>query len=134
MPFVLDASVTLAWALTDEDDPRADRAFASVRTDSAVVPALWWFEIRNSLLTAERRSRLSIADVTRFLGDLDRLPIAIDRDPDDSLVLSVARRRRLTVYDAAYLELALRRALPLTTLDRQLAAAAHAEGVELLTA
>lgn len=134
MPFVLDASVTLAWALTDEHDPRVDLAFASVRTDSAVVPALWWFEIRNSLLTAERRSRLSVADVARFLADLGRLSIVIDRDPDDSFVLSVARRRRLTVYDAVYLELACRRALPLTTLDRQLAAAAQAEGVDLLRA
>ena len=134
MPFVLDASVTLAWALADEEDALADRAFAAMRTDPAVVPALWWFEIRNSLLTAERRSRLSIADVTRVLGDLARLPIALDRDPDESLLLSVARRRRLTVYDAAYLELALRHALPLATLDRQLAAAAQAEGVDLLAA
>src|SRR5271166_5954780 len=110
MPFVLDASIAACWAFDDEDHPVAALALERVRTDEARVPSLWWFEVRNTLIVSERRGRLQEADV-----------------------LALARRRRLTVYDSAYLELARREGAPLATLDAALATAARAERVPLLS-
>ena len=87
--------------------------------------------MRNTLLVSERRGRLTEADTTAFLAALSRLAISVDRTPGDD-VLALARRRNLTVYDAAYLELARRADLPLATLDRRLALAARAEQVALI--
>jgi predicted nucleic acid-binding protein len=98
----------------------------------AVVPALWWFEVRNTLIVGERRGRLDAIQTTEILAQIEALPISRDREPDSEAVLALARAHRLTVYDAAYLELALRADLPLATLDRQLAAAARAVRVPLL--
>ena len=97
-----------------------------------MVPVLWWYELRNVLVLGERRGRITEQQTARFLRDVSRLAITIDNAPDESGVLTLARRRRLTVYDAAYLELALRAALPLATLDATLSAAARAEGVHLI--
>lgn len=132
MPFVLDASIAACWAFPDEDRPRADAAFARIRTDEAVVPALWWFEVRNVLVVNERRKRIAESDTVSFLRALARLPIRVDRSPDEAVVLRLARTHKLSVYDASYLELALRERLPLATLDASLAAAALAEGAELI--
>ncbi|MBI4875036.1 MAG: type II toxin-antitoxin system VapC family toxin [Acidobacteria bacterium] len=132
MPFVLDASVTLCWAFCDEDHPVAGRALARIRTEEAVVPSLWWFEVRNILIVNERRKRLTESDTAAFLRDLSRLCIRQDRDPDEAEVLRLARRRRLSVYDAAYLELARREGLALATLDADLVKSARAERVPLL--
>lgn len=131
MPFVLDASVAACWLFDDEDHPHARLALARIRGDEARVPSLWWFEVRNTLLVSERRGRLTEADTTAFLAVLSRLAISVDRTPGDD-VLALARRRNLTVYDAAYLELARRADLPLATLDRRLAVAARAERVALI--
>jgi predicted nucleic acid-binding protein len=131
MPFVLDASVAACWLFEDEDHPDASEAFARVRTDNARVPSLWWFEVRNTLLVNERRGRLTESDTIAFLTALSRLAITVDRTPGED-VLVLARRHRLTVYDAAYLELARREALPLATLDHKLADAARAERVALI--
>jgi predicted nucleic acid-binding protein len=131
MPFVLDASVAACWLFDDEDHPHARHALARIRGDEAWVPSLWWFEVRNTLLVSERRGRLTEADTTAFLAALSRLAISVDRTPGDD-VLALARRRNLTVYDAAYLELARRADLPLATLDRRLALAARAEQVALI--
>lgn len=131
MPFVLDASVAACWLFEDEDHPHATEALARIRTDEARVPNLWWFEVRNTLLVNERRGRLTEADTAAFLGALSRLAISVDRTPGED-VLALARRHRLTVYDAAYLELARRADLPLATIDRELAGAARAEGVALI--
>jgi predicted nucleic acid-binding protein len=132
MPFVLDASVVGCWAFKDEDDPRAMAALERIASDAALVPALWWFEVRNILIVAERRGRISVADTAVFLSDLARSSINIDRQPKEEQVLAFARRHRLTVYDAAYLELAQREEAPLATLDASLARAARAEHVALL--
>jgi len=132
MPFVLDASIAACWAFQDEQHPRADAAFARIRTDEAVVPVLWWFEVRNILVVNERRKRITEPDTTGFLRDLSRFAIRVDRSPDEGGVLRLARFYRLSVYDAAYLELALREAVPLVTLDADLAAAARAERVKLI--
>jgi predicted nucleic acid-binding protein len=130
MPFVMDASV-LDWALS-ERNRIADIVKEHLNTDAAVAPNLWWFEVRNALIMAERRGRSSEAISASFLREVMRLAITIDYSPDDALIMALARRHRFTVYDAAYLELALRQHLPLATLDASLATAARQEGVTIL--
>jgi len=132
VPFVLDASTTGCWAFDDEAHPVANLALNRLRDDQARAPTLWWFEVRNILISSERRGRLEEADTETFLRTLARLGVAVDREPDEASVLALARRHRLTVYDAAYLELAQRQGLPLATLDDELAEAARREGIELL--
>jgi predicted nucleic acid-binding protein len=132
MPFVLDASIVACWAFADEDHPVADLALERIRTDAAHVPALWWFEVRNILIVDERRKRLTENDTASFLRSLARLRVTIDRSPDEAEVLMLARRHRLSVYDASYLELARRDGVSLATIDRELVAAASAVGVTLL--
>ena len=131
MTFVLDASTTVAWAL-DESNRWAAQAWTRMRGDPALVPTLWWFELRNALVVNERRGRLTERETARFLHDISLLAITVDRAPSEAGVLTLARRHGLTVYDAAYLELALREAVPLATLDQALSAAAQAEGVALV--
>jgi predicted nucleic acid-binding protein len=94
---------------------------------------LWWFEVRNTLVTSERRKRITPDQAIQILTRLDELPLRLDVTPDSAVVIALARQHGLTVYDAAYLEVALRLVLPLATLDRALAAAAPGAGVELLT-
>lgn len=134
MPFVLDASITACWAFPDEHDARADAALGRVRIDEAVVPSLWWFEVRNILVVNERRKRITESGTNSFLRELARLRIRVDREPEEGVVLRLARAHRLSVYDASYLELALRQAIPVATLDGQLAAATIAEGAVLIGA
>jgi hypothetical protein len=81
MPFVLGASISACWALQDMEDPRADTAFARIRSDEAVVPSLWWFEIRNILVVNERRKRITESDTGIFLRDLAGLRVRVDREP-----------------------------------------------------
>ena len=138
MAFVPDISTAIAWAL-NESDRVADEARERPGDDQAFVPALWWFELRNALVINERRGRITEQQSGRFPplpspacgGGLGRgrLPIIVDTTMDENGVLSLARRHRLTVYDAAYLELAIRSALPLATLDALLAAAARSDGI-----
>jgi predicted nucleic acid-binding protein len=132
MPFVLDTSIPACWAFQDEQDVRADAAYARIKTEEAVVPSLWWFEIRNILVVNERRKRITASDTGVFLRDLAGLRIRIDREPEEGAVLRLARTYRLSVYDASYLELALREGIPLATLDSELAAAARKEGTRLI--
>ena len=132
MAFVLDASIAACWALEDEAHPQADLALRRVRTEEAVVPSMWWFEVRNILVVNERRKRITESGTASFLRELARLPIRVDRAPAEGEVLRLAREHRLSVYDAAYLELARREGLPLATLDRDLAGAARAESVPIL--
>ena len=133
MPIVLDVSVAVAWCLQDEESEAADRALDRLARDEAVVPALWWFELRNALVVNERRGRLEETDSVAFLREMDRLPIRFEERPGSSdLVLALARRHGLTVYDASYLEAGLRHGVPVATLDRKLAAAAAAEGIGAL--
>jgi len=131
MAMVVDASIMLAWAFQDVD-PRASEARERLRGEDAAVPSLWWFEVRNGLVMGERRGLLTEGRTARFLRELSRLAIIVDGVPDDSGVLTLARRGRLTVYDASYLELAVRKDFPLATLDKALTDAARAEGVSLV--
>lgn len=132
MPFVLDASIAACWAFGDEDHDSATAALDRMRNDTALVPTLWWYEIRNILVVNERRGRITEASSARFLRALSRLRIEVDPQPGDVIVMALARRYRLTVYDATYLELARRTAIPLATLDTALAAAATSEGVAIV--
>jgi predicted nucleic acid-binding protein len=132
MPFVLDSSVTATWCFPDEEHETAEAAFDRLDGDEAVVPTLWRFEIRNILVVNERRGRIDAAETASFLADLERLSIRVDRDPNSETVLALARKHKLTGYDAAYLELARRLDLPLATLDQALIEAARADGVPLI--
>jgi predicted nucleic acid-binding protein len=132
MKFVLDASVTITWAMRDEDHPLADLAFQQLGSGSALVPGIWWYEIRNILVLNERRKRIAPSDSVLFLSDLQQLSIEVEFLHDGASVIDVSRMYALSVYDAAYLALAMRERLPLATLDKNLAAAALAAGVPLL--
>jgi predicted nucleic acid-binding protein len=130
--FVLDGSVTVAWFFEDETDDYAESVEDSLVSATPIVPSLWRLEVANALLVGERRKRTTEAKVTTFLSLLKRLPIALDDETgarawQESLAL--ARAHNLSVYDAAYLELSLRRNLPLATIDGRLKAAAVAAGV-----
>ncbi len=131
MPFVVDTSIAVCWLMPDEVHPVAQASFARLDGDEAIVPALWWFEVRNVLVVNERRGRLDAAKSDSALELLRALPITMEHVPDEVGVLALARRYRLTVYDASYLELAQRRGVPLATLDTALASAAKTEGVEV---
>jgi predicted nucleic acid-binding protein len=132
---VLDSSATLAW-IYDEETTEAIRAlFDRVADEGAMVPALWRLEVANSLTFAVRRHRVDAEFRRAALADLALLDISTDQHTDGqawSETLHLADRYRLTVYDAAYLELAQRRELPLATLDKELRAAAQAAGTALL--
>jgi predicted nucleic acid-binding protein len=134
MAFVLDASVTLSWAFPDEQNPIALRAGQLLESsgETALVPSLWWYEVRNILIVNERRGRITPLRTASFLKALDELSIVTEFSQDESIVLELARQSRLTVYDAAYLALALHQRLPLATLDKDLRDAALAAGVPLL--
>ncbi len=130
--FAIDASAMLPWVFDDEDDPVATVAANRAAKEEMTVPALWWFELRNGLVMGERRKRITPDDTHVFLGRLTSLSILIDRSPDESALLRLARKHRLTAYDAAYLELAKRKSVALATLDADLAKAARGEGIELI--
>ena len=103
-----------------------------VTDEGAVVPQIWWYELRNALLASERRGRITAQQVADTLTDCAKLGIEIDAGHDESAVMAFARQHRLTVYDSAYLEVAFRHGLPLATLDRRLSEAANAIGIPLL--
>ena len=126
---VVDASIVVAWLFDDEDESLADRALVRLEEDGATVPQLWHLETRNSLLTAERRGRLSSREVMDRMDALTDLPIRTDEEPDLQSAFDLARAHGLSLYDAMYLELARRESAELVTLDRTLGRAAAAEGV-----
>ena len=133
MPFVLDASVALAWCFEDEATSHTDGVLERLAKDSAVTPSLWELEVVNVLLLAERRGRISESQTARFVALLTQLPIHVDSaGPDLGAVLAAGRHHGLTAYDAAYLVLAEREGIPLATVDGKLRAAAKAAGVSLL--
>ena len=132
MPFVVDASIAACWLMPDERHPIAEAAYKRIAREPAIVPALWWFELRNLLIVNERRGRLDSAKTTQALRLLRALPVAIDGDLEEDALMRLARAHRLTAYDAAYLELAQRKGLWLATLDAALASAARAEAVPLI--
>ncbi len=129
---VLDASVTASWLLEDEVDSEASASLTLTRRDGALVPQLWHYEVRNALLIAQRRGRLREDEVIERLESLGHLPILTDQEPDLRGAMELASGHGLSFYDSMYLELALRRQLPLATFDRRLARAARAEGLDVV--
>ena len=133
--FVLDTSVALAWCFEDESSSTADAILDLLVSSEAIVPAIWPVEVGNALLAGERRKRITSAETARSLELLRSLNIHLD---DAGLGLGVddlvalARSHKLSVYDAAYLSLAMREGIPLATLDRSLARAAQRAGISLL--
>ena len=135
MSLILDSSATLAWFYTDETTPAIRQVFALLAKSGAWVPSLWRLEVANILEMGIRRGRHDLAFRHATLADLSLLPISLDPETDRQAwdaTLQLAHRHRLTLYDAAYLELAQRRGLPLATLDGDLRTAANAESVQLL--
>ncbi len=135
MAFILDTSVALAWILPDEGSEATDALADRLVRETAIVPAIWLLEVGNALLVAVRRGRLSENERARLTSGLAALPIEVE--PGDSErafgdVLDLAGKLDLSAYDAAYLELARRRQLPLATLDRRLRDACARLGVAVL--
>ena len=131
---VLDASTAIGW-MVDSPAPRVSlRALHLLQSGTVgVVPELWYYEITNALLTAERRGRASVQLVSSHVSDIERLAAFLELSPTTpSALVAAARQSGLTVYDAAYFELALRRNLPLATLDDKMRAACQRAGIALL--
>lgn len=130
MPFVIDNSVVCSWFIADQVDAYADTIAEKLLEDRAFAPALLQLELANVLRTACKRGRLGIEDARTVIDEVETLPIEIDRDaPGPAAILSLALRYDLSSYDAAYLELALRKQVPIATRDERLAEAAWAAGI-----
>ena len=124
---VIDSSAALSWCFEDDASPESDALFERVRDQGAVVPGLWHLEVANVLLQAERRGRITTGDVAMRLELIAELPITTDNETTARArreILALARAEGLTTYDATYLELAIRRGLPLQTKDAALITAA----------
>ena len=132
--FVLDASVALCWCFENQATDYTEGAFELLAGGAeAHVPFLWPVEMSNALVTAERRGQITPARATALLDEITQWPIYVDREGVDRVfreTLALARQYRITAYDATYLELAVRKALPLATVDDSLRKAARPAGVE----
>ncbi len=129
MKFVLDASATLAFMFPEERDDVARAVAIGVRNGDATAPALWAWEVQNAVVVSERRGRLDPAQAAKILADAARLPVRLEPGSTFGDEAAFARRFKLTVYDAVYLELAFRSGLPLATRDVALRAAADDLGI-----
>jgi len=130
---VIDASIASAWCFPDEQTDYTKAVFQAVSSSAvdSVAPRLWAYEIRNSVLMGLRRGRISKADSEQFLVSLNELNVRLSEPASYDEVFALAQEHGLTVYDAAYLNLAIQERIPLASLDRQLVRAAEAAGVEL---
>ena len=128
MALVIDASVVAAWCL-DENTATADATMARISDEKSIVPGIFWHEMRNVLIVAERRGRIEREAAEHYLYRLRLLPLVTDHDQDDAETVTLSRRHQLSAYDAAYLETAKRRAASIATLDVKLARAAVEEGI-----
>jgi predicted nucleic acid-binding protein len=134
---VVDASMTIAWLFDDERTEAAHAVMVRVVAEGAVVTSLWRLEVANVLRNAVRRGRCDEAYVDRSLERLGRLPVAVDDETDKhawSDTRALSREQNLTLYDAAYLELAIRKARPLASCDSDLLDAARRRNIEVLIA
>jgi predicted nucleic acid-binding protein len=131
---VIDSSITLAWFFEDERSDHSDAVLREVAKGGAVVPSLWRLEVANALQSAVRHKRIGAQFRDATLADLHALPIAVDSETDRNAwgtILNVADRTRLTLHDAAYIELAQRLRLPLASLDKQMRTACRGLRVAL---
>jgi predicted nucleic acid-binding protein len=132
---IIDCSMTMAWCFADEGTEETARIQDRLITEAAIVPAHWSLEVANVLAMAEKRKRISAADSTEFVKLLGELDIQVDDETPARVfahVLPLSRSHLLTSYDAAYVDLALRRQLPLASLDDDLRRVATSLGVQVL--
>lgn len=130
--FVLDCSVTMAWCFENQVTNYTEKVFDSLKSTKAIVPEIWHLEVCNVLLKAERYKIITNLQAIEFIEALDLLPIKVDESEIGKamhLIIEIAREFKLSAYDAAYLELAMRKKLPISTLDKALRKAANNAGV-----
>jgi predicted nucleic acid-binding protein len=133
--FVIDCSIAMAWLFHDEATPKTTDLLNRLATETALVPAWWFIEITNVLAMAERNGRITPTQSDAFIADLSKIGIEQDGEAPDRAfthLLPLCRTHRLTSYEAIYLDLAIRRSLPLATLDDDLRKTAKKLGVGLL--
>jgi predicted nucleic acid-binding protein len=134
--FVIDNSVVMSWCFQDETSKYTDAILGHLELATAYVPAIWPLEVSNVLLVAERKKRLSQADSSRFISLLFELPIIVEQESPERMlseILALAREYKLSSYDASYLDLAMRKGLPLATTDKNIIAAAKRSNVTILS-
>lgn len=135
MAIVLDSSMALSWLFADEGDEGSDAVLDRLAEEEAIVPSLWPLEVANALLVGERQGRVARSDSVGFIELLDALPITSDLQTFERPfrdILPLSREEGLSLYDGAYLELALRLQVPLATKDVRLAKAADRLGLTVL--
>ena len=133
--FIIDNSVVMAWCFKDEISPYADAVLGNLEFATGYVPSIWPLEVCNVLLVAERRNRISEAGITRFITLLNELPILVEQESEDRMfkeIFALAREHKLSSYDASYLDLAMRKGLPIATLDKNLIASAKQCEIQLV--
>lgn len=133
--FVVDCSIAMAWLFHDEATPKTTALLNRLATETALVPAWWFIEITNVLTMAERKGRITPTQSDAFIADLGRLGIERDEEAPNrgfTHLFALCRTHRLTSYDAIYLDLAIRRSLPLATLDGDLRRTAKKLGIGVL--
>ena len=133
--FVIDNSVVMTWCFKDETNPYADSILDRLEMSVGFAPSIWPLEVCNVLLIAERRNRIGEADSARFIALLTELPIVVEQEPQERMmreIFALAREHQLSSYDASYLDLAMRKGLPIATLDKNLLAAAKRSKVPIL--
>ena len=134
--FVVDNSVIMAWCFKDETSQYADNILDRLEDATGFVPSIWPLEVCNVLLVAERKKRISEAGSIRFIALLTELPIVVEQEPPERMIkeiFALAREHKLSSYDASYLDLAMRKGLPIATLDKNLLAAAKRSKVAILS-
>lgn len=133
--FVLDSSVAMAWCFLDEATSATRQLLDRMADETAVAPAWWYIELTNVLALAERKARISADRVAEFIALVESFHVDLDEEAPERAfrhLLALCRSHQLTSYDAMYLDLAIRRQLPLATLDEPLRKAARKLGVKLL--
>lgn len=137
MSLVIDGSVMLAWCFADETTPSIDKLVLGAARSGATVASIWRLEVANGLRSGVRRRRITSEMRDGLLADIIQMMFETDPHTDRhawNMTLALSDRHGLTPYDACYLELAMRRQLPIATLDRALAQAARTEGVQVFDA
>ena len=133
--FVIDNSVVMSWCFKDEISQYADGVLDLLQESTAFVPSIWPLEVANVLIVAERKRRLRQADSVRFMTLLSQLPIIVEYERTGTIMndlLVLARANNLSSYDASYLDLSMRRGLPIATMDTRLIKAAKKSNVPVI--
>jgi len=133
--FVVDNSVVMSWCFKDETNQYADTILDCLSDATAFVPSIWPLEVVNVLLVAERKKRFSEADSVRFITLLSQLPIIVEHQRPERMMkdlLALARSNNLSSYDASYLDLSMRKGIPIATLDTRLITASKKTNIPIL--